>query len=79
MHMVEDSQASAHHFQLVSEQMPDMFCLDRTYRTNRIFRFELMWNRLVLQACCVVEDMLDTGSLVGLIGNLGRAIRGLLF
>ncbi|MDQ5937203.1 MAG: hypothetical protein QG574_4562 [Cyanobacteriota bacterium erpe_2018_sw_21hr_WHONDRS-SW48-000092_B_bin.40] len=78
LHVVEDFQARAHHFKLVGEQMSDMLCLDRACRTNRIFRFDLMWNRFMLQACCVIEDMLDAGSLVGPIGSLGRAIRGLL-
>ena len=78
LHMIDDFQAGAHHFKLVGEQMPDALGLDRAGRTNRIFRFNSMWNRFALQACCVIQDMLYASRLVGLIGSLGRAICGLV-
>lgn len=69
--MFNNLQAGAYHFKLVSDDIADVFGFDGAMWAKHVFRFYRMLYRLMRNILCVVENVLDTNTLISFPGCIG--------
>lgn len=73
LQMLENFQAGAYHFELVSEHVANGHSFDRALWARNVFRFDRMRHRLMRQMFRIFEDMFDAGCLI-LPGGISTSI-----